>query len=177
MFAKQDNSNNRISVKHITFYSLLVALCLIVGYIEGVLSISLAAIVPGVKIGLSNAIVLMLVYRGDTKGAWAVNIVRICLSALLFGSPVSFVFSLSGGIASLLMASVLSRFKLVSAIGTSIAGAVVHNIFQCVAASFFVGVGVVRILPLLILLGAVCGAFCGVLLQLVLKKVKTNGIF
>lgn len=177
MSAKQDNSNNRINIKRIAFYSLLVALCLIVGYIESVLSISLAAVIPGVKIGLSNAIVLMLVFNGDTKGAWAVNIARICLSALLFGSPVSFVFSLSGGMASLLAASILSRFKSVSAIGTSIAGATVHNVFQCLAASFFVGVGVVRILPLLIILGALCGAFCGVLLQLILKKVKTNRIF
>lgn len=177
MSAKQDNSNNRINIKRITVYSLLVALCLIVGYLENFLSISLAAAAPGVKIGLSNAIVLMLVYCGDVKGAWAVNIARICLSALLFGSPISFLFSLSGGVASMLLASVLSRFKSVSAIGTSIAGGTVHNIFQCLAATIFVGVGVVRILPLLILLGAICGAFCGVLLKLILKKVKTNRIF
>ncbi|MBR5472541.1 MAG: Gx transporter family protein [Clostridia bacterium] len=177
MSAKQDNRNNRIDIKRVAVYALLVAICLIVGYLENYLSISLAAIIPGVKIGLSNAIVLTLIFCGDTKGAWMVNITRICLSALIFGSPISFLFSLSGGIASMITASVLSRFKSVSAIGTSIAGGAMHNIFQCFAAMIFVGVGVVKILPFLILLGAICGAFCGVLLSLILKKLKTSKVF
>ena len=177
MSAKQDNRNNRIDIKRIAVYALLVSICLIVGYLENYLSISLSAVIPGVKIGLSNAVVLTLVFCGDIKGAWMVNVARICLSALLFGSPISFLFSLSGGIASMITASVLCRFKSVSAIGTSIAGGAAHNIFQCFAAMLFVGVGTARILPLLILLGAICGAFCGVLLSLVLKKVKTSKAF
>ncbi|MBQ8266905.1 MAG: Gx transporter family protein [Clostridia bacterium] len=156
---------------------MFVAVCLIIGYLESLLSISLIAVAPGVKLGLSNAIALTLICRGDIKGAWAVNITRICLSALLFGSPVSFLFSLAGGAASTAVACVLSKLKSVSAIGISIAGGTVHNIFQCVAATAFVGVGVVYYLPALLIFGALCGAFCGVLVKLVLNKVKINGIF
>ncbi len=177
MFAKQGDSRNKINIKKLTLYSLLIALCLIIGYMENILSISLIAIAPGVKLGLSNAVVLTLVCSGDIKGAWAVNISRICLSALLFGSPVSFVLSLSGGIASTAISCALSRLKSVSEIGISIAGAVVHNVFQAVAAAVIVGFGVVYYVPFLLALGAFCGAFCGVLAKLVLKKVKTNKIF
>lgn len=177
MSAKQGNCRNKINIKRITLYSLFVAVCLIIGYLESLLSISLIAVAPGIKIGLSNAIALTLICHGDIKGAWAVNITRICLSALLFGSPISFLFSLSGGVASTFTACVLSRFKTVSSIGISIAGGTVHNVFQCLAAIAFVGVGVIYYLPALLLCGALCGALCGVLVKLVLNKIKINGIF
>ncbi|MBR6502020.1 MAG: Gx transporter family protein [Clostridia bacterium] len=172
MFAKQGNRRNRIDVKRLAIYALLVSICLIVGYLENLLSIGLSWVVPGVKLGLSNAVVLILVCRGDFKGAWAVNVVRICLSALLFGSPISFLLSISGGVVSTAVACLLTRFKSVSAIGVSIAAAVTHNVFQLLAASVVVGFGVMGISPLLIALGAVCGAFCGVLALIILKQEK-----
>lgn len=172
MPTEQGNSRNRIKVKHLAVYALLVSVCLIVGYLENLLSIGVSLIVPGVRLGLSNAVILVLVCRGDFKGAWAINITRICLSALLFGSPISFLLSLSGGVASTTIACGLSRLKSVSAIGVSIAAAVSHNVFQLLAACVVVGFGVMGILPLLIALGAVCGAFCGVLASLVLKYNK-----
>lgn len=177
MSAKQDNSRNKLNIRRITLYAMLVAVCLIVGYLESLLSITLSAVAPGVKLGLSNAVALTLICTGDRKGAWVVNITRICLSALLFGSIISFAFALSGGIASLVCAGFLSRFKSFSEIGISIACGTVHNVFQCVAAAFFVGVGVIYYLPALIALGAVCGGLCGVLTRLTLKKVKANKIF
>ncbi len=162
MSAKQGNGRNKINIKHITLYAMLVAVCLIVGYLENLLSISLLTVAPGVKIGLSNAVALMLIYSGDVKGAWAVNITRICLSALLFGSPITFLFSLSGGVASTLAATWLCKIKSVSCIGSSIAAGTLHNIFQLLAATAFVGVGVIYYLPILLVLGAVCGALCGI---------------
>ncbi len=172
MSAKQGDSRNRINIKKITLYALFVAVCLIVGYLESILSITLTAVAPGAKLGLSNAVALMLIFSGDIKGAWAVNIARIALAALLFGSPISFLLSLSGGVASTLVACLLSRVKSVSVIGVSIAGGVIHNIFQLIAATLLVGEGGLIYLPILLGLGAVCGAFCGVMAQLVLSKSK-----
>ena len=172
MLAKQGNSRNKINVKKITLYALLVAVCLIVGYLESLLSIALITIAPGVKIGLSNAVALTLVFSGDIKGAWAVNLARISLAALLFGSPVSFLLSLSGGVAATFTASVFSRVKSVSIIGVSILCAVVHNAFQLVAATMLVGKGVFIYLPVLLTLGSVCGALCGIMARLVLSKNK-----
>lgn len=177
MPTKQDNSRNKLNIRRITLYAMFVAVCLIIGYLESFLSISLIAVAPGVKIGLSNAVALTLISCGDKKGAWAVNITRICLSALLFGSPISFLFSLAGGVASTALVSVLARLKSVSAIGISIAGGTVHNIFQCIAATAFVGVGVAYYLPALLLGGAICGGFCGVLVKFILDKTNINKIF
>lgn len=172
MPSKQGYSRNKVDIKRLTLYAMLVAVCLIVGYLESLLSISLIAIAPGVKIGLSNAVVLTLICAGDIKGAWAVNIARICLAALLFGSPISFLLSLSGGLASTLVATLLCKAKSVSAVGISIAAATVHNVFQLIAAMAIIGFGVIYYLPILIGLGAVCGAFCGVLAGIVAKMGK-----
>lgn len=172
MFAEQGDRRNRIDVKRLAIYALLVSVCLIVGYLENLLTVTIAWIVPGVKLGLSNAVVLILVYRGDYKGAWATNLVRICLTALLFGSPISFLLSLAGGVTSTAVACVLSRLKSVSAVGVSVASAVTHNTFQLLAASLLIGFSVIKLLPLMIILGAVCGAFCGALASLVLKRTK-----
>lgn len=176
MFAKSNNGRNKIMVKQITLYSLFVTVCLIVGYLESLLSATLIFIAPGVKLGLSNAVVTTLVFCGDKKGAFAVNFVRICLSALIFGTPISFVLSLSGGMASVTFACILQRIKSVSVVGIGIACAVIHNIFQLAAAVFLVGTGVLYYLPLLIILGAVCGAACGLLAKLILNKTNLTAL-
>ncbi len=172
MLTKQGDSRNKVNIKRLTLYALVTAACLIIGYLEGVLSIGLIAIAPGVKLGLSNAVALSIIFCGDKKGAWAVNITRICLSALLFGSPISFLLSMCGGVASTAVACVLSRLKNVSIIGVSIAGGTLHNVFQLVAATLITGAGVFYYLPVLLAIGAVCGAFCGVLAQLILTHGK-----
>lgn len=177
MLAKQGNRGNKVNTKRLALYALFVSICLVVGYLESFLSLTLIAAIPGIRLGLSNAVALVLVCRGDIKGAWAVNIARICLSALLFGSPISLMFSLSGGIASLAVVSVISRLKSVSEIGMSIASGAIHNVFQCVAAMVFVGAGVVYYLPVLLFFGALCGAFCGILAQVTIKKLKTKSNF
>ena len=79
--------------------------------------------------------------------------------------------------ASTATACLLSKLKSVSPVGISLAGGVVHNIFQLLAAIAFVGVGVIYYMPALIAFGALCGALCGVLANLIIKKIKTNGIF
>lgn len=172
MPSKQGNSTNKVDVKRLCIYSLFVALCLIFGYIESL--VSLAFIAPGVKLGLANAITVMLICIGDTKGAFFVNISRIALSALLFGSPVSFVFAFFGGIVSLSVAALLKKTGIFSTVGISIASGVVHNLAQTVIAILILGVGMLYYLPILIIGGSISGAVIGILCKLILKKIKTN---
>lgn len=168
MSAKQDNTRNK--VKRLCIYSLLCAVCIIIGYVESLLNLSFIA--PGMKIGLSNSIACVLVFSGDTKGAFAVNISRILLSALLFGSPVSLCFSLAGGIISLVLIAVLKNSRFFSVIGVSALGGAVHNAVQCAVGVVFVGAGVVYYLPILLVAGFACGAAVGVLSKLVLRRIE-----
>ena len=162
--------NTGDTVRKLCVYALLCAVCLVIGYIETLFDLSFIA--PGIKPGLSNAVACVLVFCGDIKGAFAVNISRILLSNLLFGSPVALAFAISGGVISLAVMALLSRNRRVSALGGSIAGGAVHNLVQCAVGIAFIGAGVVYYLPLLLIAGAVSGAAVGILSSLVIKRIK-----
>ncbi len=172
MPAEQGNTRNKI--KRLCIFAMLTAVCLIIGYVESLINLGLIA--PGIKIGLSNSVACVLVFRGDIKGAFAVNITRILLSALLFGSPVSLAFALAGGILSLVVMALLSKCPKFSAVGVSALGGAVHNIAQCTVGACIIGVGVFYYLPVLIISGAVCGVFVGVLSKLILKRMETQNV-
>ena len=168
MSAKQGYSGNK--VRRLCTYALLCAVCMIIGYIESLFELSFIA--PGVKLGLANAVSCVLIFTGDIKGAFYVNLSRILLSAFLFSSPVSLAFALSGGVVSLIIMALLSINKSFSVIGISIAGGAAHNTAQCIAGLFFVGKGVLYYLPVLLITGALSGAFIGFLSLLILKRIK-----
>ncbi len=175
MSTEQGHNRNKIKMIRVCLYGVLCALCLVLGYIESLINLSFIA--PGVKIGISNAVALILAAKGDIKGAFAVNITRILLSALLFGSPFSLLFSLTGGIASLTVISLLIKLKSVSVIGCSTLAGAVHNIFQLIVAALVLGSGVLWYLPLLIAAGAGTGILVGIFSSVILKKIETNQFF
>ena len=170
MSAKQGDFGNRI--RKLCVYALLCAVCMIIGYLESLFQLSFIA--PGVKLGLSNAASCVLVFYGDTKGAFAVNISRILLSALLFSSPVSFAFALCGGVLSLAVMALLRKWRALSTVGVSAIGGAVHNAAQCAVGVIFVGTGVIYYLPLLLVCGMLAGTAVGFLSSLILRRVK-NG--
>ncbi len=152
--------------KRICTWGLLCALCMVLSYLENLVSLSFIA--PGVRLGLANTAALLLLQSDDVKGAFAVNITRILLSALLFGNLMSLSFSLAGGICSLIGMTFLRKTGGISPIGFSVAGGTIHNLFQLWVAVLWIGKGVLFYLPILLLCGAVSGAligFCAALLS------------
>ncbi len=168
MPAKQ--GDNRSGIKRLCVYALLCAVCIIFGYVESLVPTALIA--PGIKLGLSNSVALLLLTAKDIKGAFFVNITRILLSALLFGSPFSLLFSVSAGVISLLVCSCLSKSDNISTVGLSISGGVVHNITQTAVAVFVVGKGALFYLPVLIAGGMVSGVVIGILAGMIFKKTE-----
>ena len=158
--------------KKIALYGILTSLALIFGYIESLFSLSFIA--PGVKLGLANSIALILLCYGDFRGAMLVNITRILLSALLFYSPFSLVFSLTAGILSVVIMRLLSGIKGVSVVGFSISGAAVHNLVQLTVASLLFGRAVWYYLPFLLVSALLSGGIIGILSSIIFKKIKTN---
>ena len=158
--------------KKIALYGILTSLALIFGYIESLFPLSFIA--PGVKLGLANSVALILLCYGDFRGAILVNITRILLSALLFSSPFSLIFSLTAGILSVVIMRLLSGIKGVSVIGFSISGAAVHNLVQLTVASLLFGRAVWYYLPFLLISALLSGGIIGILSSIIFKKIKTN---
>ena len=145
---------------------------MIFGFIESLFSLSFIA--PGVKLGLANSVALLLLCFKDFKGALLVNITRVLLSALLFSSPFSLVFSLTAGLVSVVIMRVLSGLKGVSAVGFSISGAAVHNLVQLTVAAVLFGRAVWYYLPFLLISALLSGGLIGILSSIIFKKIKTN---
>jgi len=156
--------------KKVCLYGILAAVCMVIGYIEHFISFDFIA--PGIKIGLANSVAIILIKQGRIKGAYAVNIVRILLSALLFSAPSTLIFSLSGGILSMTVMCILSRFNAFSIVGFSIAGAVTHNIAQLLCAALLLGNGVWYYLPFLLIAALLSGTLTGIFAKIVIKKIK-----
>lgn len=156
--------------KKVALYGILTGLALIFGYIESLFSLSFIA--PGIKLGLANSVALLLLCFKDFKGALLVNITRILLSALLFSTPFSLVFSLTAGIISVVIMKLLSGIKSVSVVGFSIAGAVVHNLVQLTVASIIFGRAVWYYLPFLLVSALISGGIIGALSLIIFKRIK-----
>lgn len=173
MSSEFGNFRNKINVKKLCVYSVLCAACMVLGYVESLLD--LAFIAPGIKLGLANIAACTLILYGDIKGAFAVNVARILLSALLFGSFVSLAFAISGGLTSMAAMYLVNKTARFSPVGVSIVGGVIHNTVQCAAGVIFVGYGVVYYLPVLLVCGVISGAAVGIITSLVLKRIKKDG--
>ena len=95
------------NTKKITVYAMCISLAFLLSYLEAMLPVS--GMVPGMKLGLTNLIVLFALYYLGHRAAFFVNVVRILLVALTYGTMVSFCFSLAGGMASFFVMWLLKK--------------------------------------------------------------------
>lgn len=154
--------NTSVKTRRLVFISVLVAQAMILSFIERMIPVPFIA--PGAKLGLANIITVTAVYMLTFKEAAAVVLLRIILTATTFGSLSSFLYSLSGGVLSLLvMASIVKVFRNeVSLVGVSISGAIAHNIGQLIVAAFVINSFlIITYLPILLIVAIPTGIFVG----------------
>ena len=148
--------------RKLALYGLLTALALILSYVEGQIPAFFA--VPGMKLGLTNIVVLLALYCMGAKSALAVNFVRIVLVSILFGNGVSFWYSLAGGLLSGAVMIALKKCGRFSVLAVSISGGIAHNIGQITAAMVLLQTAALGwYLLLLWFTGLLSGAVIGVL--------------
>ena len=160
-----------ISTQKLTTCALLTALALIFSYIEFLVPLSLG--IPGIKIGLANIVVVLALFSLGPGYALAVNLIRIALSALLFGNLFSAVYALCGALVSLAVMILLKKTDVFSITGVSMAGGAAHNIAQLAAAAAIAGTSKMFLyMPVLVLAGMAAGIFNGIVCSLVMRKIK-----
>lgn len=153
--------------------ALSVSFALILSFIESRIPAFVA--IPGIKVGLANIAVIFVLYKFGIKEAIAVSAVRVLLVSVLFGSPVSLVYSISGAVLSLTVMFLIKKFTPLTELTVSVAGGITHNIGQIAAASVMLGTNVVvYYLPFLLLSGTIAGAVVGTASALLIKKVNID---
>ena len=118
--------------KKLAQYALLTALALILSFVESQIPAFFA--VPGMKLGLTNLVVLIALYLMGDGAALGINLLRILLVSILFGNGVSFWYSLAGGLLSGLTMILLKHTNRFSMTAVSVTGGVMHNVGQILAA-------------------------------------------
>lgn len=151
--------------------AVLTSLALIFSYIEFLIPINIGA--PGIKLGLANIVVVVCIYKLTPKYGIIINIARICLVALLFGSMFSALYALAGGLLSLAVMVLLKKTNLFSVIGVSMAGGVAHNLGQIIAAILLMQTKEILLyFPVLVISGMVTGIVNGFISTLVLRSLR-----
>ena len=140
------------------------ALALICSYVESLIPISFG--IPGVKLGLTNIVVVLMLYCIGAKEALAVSVCRIVLAGFLFGNLFSILYSLAGGLLSFLIMWAVKRMGKLGILPVSVCGGIFHNIGQLAVAALVVeNYNVFYYLPVLLLAGAATGLAIGVVAQ------------
>lgn len=170
----------------------LLALALILSYVESLIPFSFG--IPGIKLGLPNLIVLLLLYeeaggadsedmakaagKGITKGvreALLVNVLRIVLSGFLFSNLYAILYALSGAAFSFLAMLIGKKCGRFSMIGVSVLGGVFHNVGQIIVAMLVVETfAVAYYVPFLIAAGTATGALLGFVGMELLPYLRRN---
>ncbi len=159
-----------MNASKLTKTALLSALAILFGYIESLLPP--ISPVPGIKLGLSNIVILFALLCLDRKSAFFIMLVKVCVSSLLFSGINVLFYSLGGGILSLITMITLQRFNL-STIGISIAGAVFHNIGQLLVASVMLGTtSVFYYFSVLLVSALIVGSLTGTVCKVVISRLK-----
>lgn len=163
------------NTRRLTTLALTVSFALILSFVESRIPAFVA--IPGIKVGLANIAVIFTLYKFGIKEAVAVSLVRVLLVSMLFGSPISMIYSISGAVLSLSAMFILKNLTPVSTVVVSVSGGILHNIGQIGAASVMLGTNVVTYyLPFLLLSGTIAGIVVGVASAVLIEKVDLNKI-
>ena len=88
-----------MNYRKIPYYGLFAALAILMGYVEFMIPVPVP--IPGVKLGLANVIVIIMLYFMDAKSAFFVSLIRVLLSGLLFAGFAGMLYSMARGIMQL----------------------------------------------------------------------------
>lgn len=151
----------RLPTKNITTLGIMASIGILLGYIESFISLPIR--VPGIKLGLSNCITVLVLYLFGPIEAFVVLLVRVLLSGFLFGSGFSIIYSLVGGLFSFFIMFLLYKSDKISIIGLSVLGGVSHNFAQLLLATIVVrSMDALYYLPILIISGIIAGLIVGI---------------
>ena len=161
----------RKQVRRLALSALLVAVMLMLGYVESLVPTG----IPGVKLGLSNSVLILAVCWLGIPEAFALMFAKILLSAFLFSGVGAMLYALAGGLLSLTAMCLLCRGGRFGLVATAVAGAVLHNVGQVAAAMLILRTdGLVWYMGVLMLVGLAMGFVTGTVAQTLDKRIPKS---
>lgn len=160
----------RKSAKWLALSALFVSVMLILGYVESLIPTG----IPGVKLGLSNSVLLLAIYWLNIPCAFVLMAVKVVLSGLLFSGVSAMMYAFAGGMLSMIVMAALYRFDF-SVITVAIAGAVSHNIGQVGLAMIMLETDkLIYYMATLMLVGVGTGFVTGSVAKILMKRLPQS---
>ena len=129
--------------------------------------------IPGVKLGLANIVILIILYELGIVEAIVVNLLRVLVVGLVRGTFLSmgFLMSLTGAVLSLgVMILFYLLIKKFSIIGVSVIGSIFHVFGQILIAMLFLGTAYIFLyLPIIAISAIITGVFVGIVAKLIIR--------
>ena len=163
-----------MDTKKITRLSMLLAISVVLSLIESLIPL-LNGIIPGIKLGFANIVILFTLYTFSLKDAFIISILRVFLVGILRTGvfSITFFFSLFGALLSLLFMYMFKKFTKLSIVGVSIIGSVMHTIGQIIIAVIFLSnVNILYYLTILLITSIVTVIIVGYISNALIAKIK-----
>ena len=147
-----------------------IALAMILSYVESLIPFSFG--IPGIKLGLTNVVTVIMMYTYGIPGALGVAVLRAVLSGFMFGNAFSIIYSVAGCVLSFIFMYILKKTNHFAIISVSAAGGVMHNVGQLIVAANVVKTySVIYYAPVLIIAGVFTGIIIGIVSDEIVKRI------
>ena len=158
-----------MKTRDITLIGVLTAISVVISIIESYFDF-IGNIIPGLKLGLANIVVLFALYKYNFKTAISISMVRVFIVALIrTGFGINFFFSLVGALFSVLIMAIVKKTRL-SIVGVSVLGSICHSIGQVLVGIIVLdNYNVMYYLPYLLLFSIPTGIFIGIITKRLIK--------
>jgi heptaprenyl diphosphate synthase len=146
--------------RSIATIGLLAALTVVLGWLETMAPLPVA--IPGIKLGLANICVLFALRLLGVRQAALLMLIKIAVTAALFGSLFSLAYSAAGSLLAFLGMWLMLRSKRFNCVAASVAGAVLHNLGQLAIAFALTATPLVALnIPVLTIAACITGTITG----------------
>lgn len=176
---EKDLQRIRISAQKIAYFGLLTAMALVLGYVERMIPV-LDGSIPGVKLGLSNVVILFGLYIMGDKSAFLLMVLKVLLLGLMFSGLFSttMMVSFGGGLLSWIVMLLVKRVKGMSVVSVSLLGAVAHNVGQTLTSSLILQTYqlLFTYLPAILISAVITGVLTGLVAQRVIDALTKTGV-
>lgn len=161
------------NTRRVALSGLLTSVMLVLGFIESLFPIAVG--IPGVKLGLSNSVLIFALYLLGVPNAFVLMALKVLLSGALFAGVNTMMYSFAGGILSMAVMSLLHLIKGVSPIGVGAAGAVAHNVGQVALAMIVLQTDrLLYYMAILMLVGLATGVATGTVAKLLMERLPPS---
>lgn len=162
-----------MELKKLVRISMLLSISVVLGILESMIPF-LSGVIPGLKIGLANIIIMYVLYTYSVKDAYLLSISRVFLVGMLRTGlfNITFLFSLVGALFSL-TTMIIFKYTKLSIVGVSIIGSIFHSLGQIIVAIIILKQSaMIYYLPVLILVSIPTGIITGFIAKELIKTYK-----